>query len=90
MFKKLLSLLAALIFTTSSGVLNAVTYEIQDVDTLQTVASHAIAINTRGRILGWYNVDGTPQNKRYFVRDLNGNMVEIASESNLSIKWKVS
>jgi hypothetical protein len=44
-------------------------YEIQDIGTLQTRASQAIAINNQGQILGWYNIDGTANRQHFFVRD---------------------
>lgn len=66
-----------------SSTLFALEYEIQDIGTLQTHSSQAIAINNEGQILGWYNLDGTPEGKHFFVRDQDGSFHEIPKESSM-------
>lgn len=56
-------------------------YDIQDIGTLQTRASQAIALNNNGQILGWYNIDGTTEGKQFFVRDRNESFHEITIDS---------
>lgn len=57
--------------------LGAIEYDIQDIGTLQTKESHGIAINNQGQILGWYNIDGTPIGKRFFIRNRDGAFHEL-------------
>jgi uncharacterized membrane protein len=52
-------------------------YDIQDIGTLQTRSSRAIAINQQGQILGWYNVDGSNKGKRFFLRERTGDFHEL-------------
>lgn len=53
--------------------LGAIEYEIQDIGTIHTHSSRAIALNNQGQILGWYNIDGSNDDKIYFIRDKDGN-----------------
>lgn len=85
MFKKICSLTICSILAISS-LLTAVEYDIQDIGTLQTKASEAIAINNRGQILGWYNIDGSIEGKHFFVRDRDGSFHEIAEDFSLVIE----
>lgn len=71
MFKKIFSM-TVLAAVAISSFLAANNYEIQDIGTLQTHSSKAIAINDNGQILGWYNVDGTQNGKKFFIRDKDG------------------
>jgi len=72
----------------SSALFSEVEYEIQDIGTLQTHSSEAIAINNEGQILGWYNLDGSPGGKHFFVRDRDGTFHEIENYKNWIIDWK--
>lgn len=69
--------------------LGAIEYDIQDIGTLQTHSSQAIAINSQGQILGWYNIDGTPAGKRFFVRDPNGSYHGLPSKEN-GVGWDIN
>lgn len=60
-----------------------VEYEIQDIGTLQTRSSQAIALNNQGQILGWYNVDGTVNGKHLFVRNRDGSFHEIFEDPSI-------
>lgn len=83
MLKKIFSGII-LSLTAMSGLFSAqLEYDIQDIGTLQTKASEAIAINSKGQILGWYNIDGSNDGKRYFVRDRDGCFHEIAENSSI-------
>jgi uncharacterized membrane protein len=67
-----------------------VEYDIQDIGTLQTHSSQAIAINNQEQILGWYNIDGSNNGKHYFVRNKNGEFREIPNktlDAGLTIEW---
>lgn len=75
MFKKLCTSIFISILTISSFVFAEIDYEIQDIGTLQTHSSQAIALNNQGQILGWYDVDGSQ--KHFFVRDKDGTFHEI-------------
>lgn len=77
MFLTICSILAV------SSLLTAVEYEINDIGMLQTKASEAIAINNKGQILGWYNIDGSNEGKHFFVRDRDGSFREIAEDFSL-------
>jgi uncharacterized membrane protein len=89
MFKKICSFILLSFVTFSSFLAGEVEYEIQDIGTLQTHSSKAIAINNQGQILGWYNIDGTAEAKHFFVSDRARNFNEILSgESGISIDWR--
>lgn len=83
-------------FLTISVFLNGIEYDVQDIGTLQTHSSEAIAINNNSQILGWFNIDGTKDDKHYFVRDKDGNFNEIQEDEsiipsqfqNVRINWK--
>jgi hypothetical protein len=102
MFKKLCSLLVLLFVTISHFSVNAcryvpnntqsnIEYDIQDIGTLQTHSSQAIAINNQGQILGWYNIDGSINGKHFFVRDRDGIFHELLNKENgigCEIDWR--
>lgn len=87
MLRRLFSVVAISAISFAST-LFSVNYEVRDIDTLQTHSSQAIAINNEGQILGWYNLDGTSNEKRYFVRNSDGNIQEIGTVNGLDIDWK--
>lgn len=87
-FLKSIASIAALFVFVATAALSAVEYEIEDIGTLQTQASEPIAINNPGQILGWYNIDGTPSGKYYFVRDEDGTFREIPKYRGWDIDWK--
>lgn len=74
---KLLATSFLILFATLGAEIN---YEVQDIGTLQTHSSQAIALNNQGQILGWYNIDGTNVGKHYFVRDRDGTFHEISED----------
>lgn len=76
MFKKILTTTIFSLFIASTF-LTSVEYEIQDIGTLQTHSSQAIAINNQGQVLGWYNIDGSSDGLHYFLRDKDGTFHEI-------------
>jgi hypothetical protein len=83
--------ICTILFLTIACSLGAIEYDIQDIGTLQTKESHAIAINNQGLILGWYNIDGSSEGKRFFVRDRDGSFHELPSKENgvgWSIDWR--
>lgn len=89
MFKKICSMILSLV--TLSSVLSAVEYEINDIGTLQTRESQALAMNNQGQILGWYNIDKTPAGKHFFVRDKDGTFSALPSKENgvgVEIDWR--
>lgn len=90
MFKKLCTL--TYFSLVISGFLSAeIEYNIQDIGTLQTKASQAIALNNQGQILGWYNIDGTNEGKHFFVRNRDGGFHELPKQENgtgIAIDWK--
>lgn len=75
MIKKLCCSIVFLLLVVSSIVYAEIKYEIQDIGTLQTRQSQAIAINNQGQILGFYCID--TQVLRFFVREKNGEFHEI-------------
>lgn len=85
--KIMLFKLLTTLFITTSSFFNFVSadmqYEIQDIGTLQTRSSQAIAINNNGQILGWYNIDGTEKGKHLFVRDRDGSFHEIFEDPSI-------
>lgn len=87
--KKLSCFLFVMLF---SAFLSAeIEYEIQDIGTLQTHSSQAIAINNNSQILGWYNIDGTAQGKHFFVRDCDGTFHELPEKipgTGMMINWQ--
>jgi hypothetical protein len=92
MFKKIYSLAVLSIAVISSHLSAEIEYNIQDIGTLQTHSSQAIALNNQGQILGWYNINGTSsEGNHYFVRDKDGNFSELPSKesgTNYLIDWK--
>lgn len=90
MFKKICSLVVFL-FLTISSFLVGIDYEIQDIGTLQTRESHAIALNNKGEILGWYSIDGSKEGKHFFIRTKDGSFHELPimePGSGLAINWQ--
>lgn len=91
MFKKIFSLTILAVVVISSFLAAEIQYDIQDIGTLQTHSSQAIAINNQGQILGWYNIDGTATGKHFFVRDQDGTFHEIPTKeiaSGSNINWR--
>ncbi len=91
MFKKICYLTVFSLIAISSFLVAEIEYDIQDIGTLQTHSSQAIAINNKGQILGWYNVDGSANGKHFFVRERDGEFHEIpskTSDAGLSINWR--
>lgn len=91
MIKKIYSLMVLSLVATSSFLVAEIQYEIQDIGTLQTHSSEAIAINNQGQILGWYNIDGSPQGKHFFVRDRDGTFHELPNKESgtgVEINWR--
>ena len=72
-----------------AGVLIARTeYEINDIGTLQTHESTAIALNNQGQILGRYNLGESEGSDHFFLRDKDGCFSEIPSaEEGMRIHW---
>lgn len=90
MFKEVFTTLFLTITITANFLMAEVQYEIQDIDTLQTKSSQAIALNNQGQILGWYNIDGTNEGKHFFVRNRDGSFFEVPKKENgigLEINW---
>lgn len=81
MFKKFLTATILALTVTSGSLLAKIEYEIQDMGTLQTNSSQALAINQQGQILGWYNLDGSAEGKRFFVRSDIGNITALSIKS---------
>lgn len=79
-------------FTSITSFLSAkISYEIQDIGTLQTHSSNAISINNQGQILGWYNINSSENEKHFFLRDKEGEFYELPSrtlEEGTSINWR--
>jgi uncharacterized membrane protein len=89
MFRKICSLVVFSLIAISSFLTAGIQYDIQDIGTLQTKASEAIAINNRGQILGWYNIDGSNTGKHFFVRDRDGSFHELPKKENAS-DWEIN
>jgi uncharacterized membrane protein len=70
-------------FLTFAYTISAIEYDIQEIGTLQTRSSRAIAINNQGQILGEYNIDGTEQGRHVFVRARNGTFHEIFEDQSI-------
>ena len=90
MFKKICTL-TILSLVAMSSFLAAIEYDIQDIGTLQTRSSQAIALNNKGQILGWFNVDGTNNGKHFFFRNRDGVFYEIPGKepsTALAINWQ--
>lgn len=64
-------------------------YDIQDIGTLQTHSSEAIALNNKGQILGWYNIDGTNAGKHFFIRDRDGQFFEVPLKE-IATGWEIN
>lgn len=91
MFKNLVRSLIIPLVLASSRLFAEIEYEINDIGTLQTHSSQAIALNNNGQILGWYNIDGSSSGKHFFVRERDGGFHEIPSKENgvgNSINWR--
>jgi len=92
MFKKVCSLMVLSITAVSNFLFAEIEYEINDIGTLQTHSSQAIAINNNGQILGWYNIDGSSEGNHFFVRDRNGTFNELVDKKNkaegIIIDWR--
>lgn len=93
MMIKKLYLLVLFVFCScvSSYAYAQVQYEINDIGTLQTHSSQAIALNNQGQILGWYNVDGSSEGKHFFLRNNDGEFHEILHRiptERLEINWR--
>lgn len=91
MFKKICSLIVLSFVAISSFLSAGIEYDIQDIGTLQTHSSQTIALNNKGQILGWYNVDGSQNGKHFFVRNRSGEFHEIPSktlDAGLVIDWQ--
>ncbi len=84
MLKKTFSFTLFSLLVFSSFLSAKIEYEIHDIGTLQTHSSQAIALNNKGQILGWYNVDGSESGKHYFLRDKEGSFHEIPGQE---IAW---
>src|ERR1700674_5153160 len=84
MLKKLYSSIFLSLIAISSFLSAEIEYDIQDIGTLQTHSSQAIALNNQGQILGWYNIDGSPQGKQYFVRDRDGTFHGIIEDPSIA------
>lgn len=66
-------------------------YDIQDIGTIQTKESQAIALNNQGQIIGWYNIDGSTNGKHVFFRDNDGSFYELPQktpDAGLAINWQ--
>lgn len=89
MFKKIFSM-TVLAAVAVSSFLAANNFEIQDIGTLQTHSSQAIAINNDGQILGWYNIDGTPNSKKFFIMDKGGVLHDLpkGEKNGWEINWR--
>lgn len=91
MLKKLFLLLFISLMTISNFVSADTDYQIHDIDTLQTRSSQAIALNNKGQILGWYNIDNSDAGKHFFVRDKDRVFYELLCKeptSGLDINWQ--
>lgn len=91
MFKKLLAGLIVPLMAVSSFLSATIQYEVRDIDTLQTHSSEAIAMNNKGCIMGWYNIDGSKEGKRFFVRNTENVFHEIPErtpDAGLLIDWR--
>lgn len=91
MFKKICSLTVLSFALVSSVVFSEIEYEINDIGTLQTRSSYAIALNNQGQILGWYNIEKTSPVKQFFVRNKDGVFYELPGKepsSGLIINWQ--
>jgi hypothetical protein len=91
MFKEVFTTLFFTITITANFLMAEDQYNIQDIDTLQTHASEAIALNNQGQILGWYNIDGSNEGKHFFVRNRDGVFFEVPRNENgngSEINWK--
>jgi uncharacterized membrane protein len=89
MLTKIFSLTVLSIAAYSNILFGILDYDIQDIGTLQTHSSQAIALNNKGQILGWYNLDGTQTGKHPFFRDTDGTFTELPlKEANLPIDWQ--
>lgn len=89
MLKKLFAALFISLMTASSFLSAEIEYDIHDIGTLQTRESQAIALNNKGQILGWYNIDGTKEGKHFFVRDKDGTFHEIPNKEN-GTGWEIN
>lgn len=91
MLKTMLNLTVISAAAFSSTIFAQIEYEVQDIGTLQTHSSEALAINNEGQILGWYNLDGSRDGKHFFVRDRDGNFTELPNREKgmgQEINWR--
>lgn len=91
MFKKICSFTILSFAVISSFLVAEIEYDIQDIGTLQTHSSQAIALNNQGQILGWYSIDGSENGKHFFVRNRGGVFYELPEHepaSGLVINWQ--
>jgi hypothetical protein len=74
-----------------SNLFAEVEYEINDIGTLQTHSSQAIALNNNGQILGRYCIDNSNDEGNFFVRDRDGSFHVLPSKESgvgCNIDWK--
>lgn len=91
MFKNLYFLIVFLFIAGSNFLSAEIEYKIEEIGTLQTQTSEAIAFNDEGQILGWYNLDGSNTGKHFFFRNQEGVFFELPekeSSSGLPINWQ--
>ena len=91
MLKKLFTNLFISLMTVSSFLSAEIEYDIQDIGTLQTRSSQAIALNNNGQILGLYNIEKTDAGKKFFVRNKDGVFYELPGKepaSGLAMDWQ--
>lgn len=91
MLKKIYSVMILSFVVISSFLGAEIEYDIQDIGTLQTNSSQAIALNNKGQILGWYNIERSNTAKQFFVRDKDGTFHELPSKENgngWEIDWR--
>lgn len=91
MLKKIWYLMVMSAVVISSFLSAEIEYAIQDIGTLQTHESQAIALNNLGEVLGWYNIDGSKEGKHFFVRELDGSFHELPYKEDgteLDIDWR--
>ncbi len=91
MFKKISSSIIFFTVIISTFLSAEIEYDIQDIGTLQTHSSQAIALNNQGEILGWYYIDGSRVEKKFFVCDRDRNFHGVPTKENgvrCDIDWK--
>jgi uncharacterized membrane protein len=91
MLKNLVRSIIIPVLLACGNLLADIEYEINDIGTLQTHSSQAIALNNDGQILGWYNIDGSSTGKHFFVRDRDGSFHDLPAKENgvgFDIDWR--